>query len=190
MFNKLLAVALVFCAVLALAACGGDGITVAATSAPPDAGAPVTPSASTPDSPPAAEGEFDVEALAGILADVAGLGDNRIKSMELDLKAGGVDLADVAAFAGYESQTYSDNGGLVLVVQAVPGAADAVARGLESFKTSRMDDRYAEFATQLENTANARIRTSGDLVVLAVSATGHDGGWEQLDAALDAEGFK
>ncbi|MDL2295155.1 hypothetical protein LJC60_11175, partial [Ruminococcaceae bacterium OttesenSCG-928-D13] len=97
--------------------------------------------------------------------------------------AGGVPVDDILGFVGVTSQNYSDNGGLVMVIQAKPGMAASVEAGVESFKASRQDDRYTEFATQVANTKEGRVRTSGDIVVLAVSASGD---WDKLDAALDA----
>lgn len=182
----ILTLSLALCLVLALAACGGGD----APSAVPESTPESTP-ASVADEPasvaddstadePAAD-SADIQPIADALVSAAALGDDAIPMMDLDLKAGGVNLDDVAEFVGYQSKTYSDNGGLVIVIQAAAGKGEDVKAGLESFKESRMDDRYAEFATQVENTGNARIQANGDVVVMAVSATAD---WDALDAAL------
>lgn len=172
-----------------LVACGGGDSSTAPSEAP---SAPESVSAPEPASEPETSDSVDagaeaspeaVNAIYDKLVEAANLG-TTIPMAEIDLKAGGINVDNVATFAGAESQTYSDNGGIVIVIQAQPGAAATVASELEAFKESRMDDRYAEFATQLANTKEGRIVTEGDYVVFAVSATGQDGGWDALDAAI------
>ena len=182
--KKIIVISLIICLALAFGACGKD--TSSSVAPAPESTPPVSETASQPEtsdvSQPAAGDGQDVAALATVLVEAADIG-KQIDLIELDLSAGGIPMDSVESFVGCTSQNYSDNGGLVLVLKAQPGKAEEVKAGVESFKTSRMDDRYAEFATQVENTGNARIVENGDYVVMAVSATGKDG-WDKLDAVL------
>lgn len=186
--------ALVFAAcfaALALAACGnGADSSSSASAATVSSGGPVSPAASS-----AASSEEDapisLEELEGMLAiflRAANIGET-IPVVELDLSAGGVTMDDVAAFVGGEAVTSADNGGIVIVIQAQPGKADTVKEQMAAFRDSRISDNYADFATAMANTREARIVTKGDLILYAVSATGHEGGYEQLDASIAENGF-
>lgn len=97
-----------------------------------------------------------------------------------------ISMDNIVAWAGAESQLASENGGIVIVVQAKPGTADTFVTAFEQFRDAKSsDDRYAEYATAIANTKEARIVTNGDYVVYAVSATGQEGGYDALDAALN-----
>lgn len=178
---------------LTLAACGGD----AGSSQPADSGTPAPPASesqpaavSSSEAGPASsnvapvDSPYDVNALLATLGEAANLG-TTIKVAEMDLKLGGVDPENFVEFAGAESQLSSENGGIVIIIHAKEGAASTVATQLEAYKASRMGNSdYAEFENARTNTEGARIQTFGNYVVYAVSATGHEGGWDALDAAI------
>lgn len=138
---------------------------------------------------PADDAQAEVDALYTTFAEVANLGDT-IDVTELDLRTGGLWVENIEAFKGGEVKNAGDNGGIVVVAKAAPGKAAQLATEFEAFRDSRINDAYAEFATAMENTRNARIATKGDLVIYAVSATGHEGGYNTLDSALADEGFQ
>lgn len=176
-----------------LAGCSSDSSSSTPSSSPPPASSSSAPSStsvppssqSTPSSAPT--GGHDVAQLASTLAEAAGLG-STIPVRQLDLELAGMNAENFAAFAGAEAQTSAQNGGIVVVIQAQPGTADAVAQELAAFRDSRMgNEDYAEFEDARANTENARIQVHGDYVVYAVSAIGQqDGGWAQLDEAITA----
>lgn len=188
---------LALCGLLAvcLAACGGDtpdstppastaaSNSAASSSAPESAPASQGGSAdSTPASTPASQlpdpsaatgalGDHALEEIVSEVLEAAGI-EATIPVTELDLRAGGVNLDNIASFVGFESQTASEDGGIVIVIQTQPGMMDTVAEDMLAFRDSRLDDRYAEFATAMEHTGNATTSYNYDLVIYAVSATG------------------
>ncbi len=195
--HTLFAVLIACCLAAGLLAGCGDNTPPAAPVSSVPAPASVAAPESVPAPPPAEESApaesasaagYDLEAILAVLVEQAQLG-NTIKMSQIDLQAGGVDVANVAAFAGAEAQTYADNGGIVVLIQTQPGMAGTVAAEMENFRESRMDDRYAEFATQLENTKNGSLVSfpDNDIVIFAVSAVAHEGdGQARLAAAIDA----
>ncbi len=176
---------------LLLSACSGSSSSQPVSSAPSSkAGsspaAPASSSAAPASSSAAPAGAAALDTTLASLSEAAGLGDT-IAVSEIDLKANGLDTANVAAFAGAESRLSSENGGIVMVFQMQPGTSADMVTALGAYRDARAgDDRYAEFATARENTAGARIVEKGDLVIYAVSATGQNGGYDALDAALAA----
>jgi hypothetical protein len=174
--------------VFALAACGGaspssapaPSLAPAASSAPAVvSGASVPGGAAQPAAP-------DVNALLQTLAQAAQLG-GTFKVTETDLKLSGVETENIIEFAGAESQLSAENGGIVVVIRAKEGTTATVAGQMEAFRDSRLGNPdYVEFETARGNTAAARIEVFGDMVVYAVSAAGHEGGWDALDAAIAA----
>ncbi len=180
---------------LLLAGCSGGSsgsATVSSVSAPLLSSSASVPAPSTAVSSGAAASSLPagggLDATLTALSEAAGLG-STIKVSEIDLKANGLDTANVVAFAGAESQLSSENGGIVLVFQMQPGATADMVSALGAYRDARAgDDRYAEFATARENTKGARIVEKGDLVIYAVSATGQEGGYDGLDAAIAALG--
>lgn len=169
-----------------LAACGGSSSSsVPASSSQAVSSAPSQAvSSGSVGAGSSAAALYDVNDLAATLAEAATLG-NTISMIELDLKAGGMDVVNIAEFAGLKAQNSAENGGIVIVIRAVAGAAETVKGELEGFKQASMgNEDYTEFETARDNTAEARIQVNGDYVVYAVSATGHEGGWPQLDDAL------
>jgi hypothetical protein len=137
----------------------------------------------------APEGAYDVNELLAPLAEAASLGDT-INMTMLDITASGnIREEDIVTFAGVQSINYADNGGTVIVVQTVPGAADRVATGFVGYRDgvlSQAENYKADYPIAYENMTNARIVQNGDYVVFAVSATGNDGGYDTLDTALEA----
>ncbi len=134
----------------------------------------------------AAPAAHDVKQLLATLSEAASLG-GTISMSELDLTATGhISKDNIVAWAGAESQLASENGGIVIVIQAKPGTAESFVSQFEEFRDAKAsDDRYAEYATAIANTKEARIVVKGDYVVYAVSATGQDGGFAALDSAIE-----
>ncbi len=129
---------------------------------------------------------YDVSTLLETFSAAANLGAT-IEVRQLDLELSGVDVANFVAMAGAEAQTSAETGGVVLVIQATPGAGETVADELLAYRDARMgNEDYAEFETARTNTEQVRIEVFGDYVIYAVSATGHEGGWQQLDDAIAA----
>ena len=130
---------------------------------------------------------YDVDELLKQLSEAASLG-GTISMTELDLTASGLISKDnIVAWAGAESQLASENGGIVIVIQAKPGTAETFVSQFEAFRDAKAsDDRYAEYAIAIANTKEARIIVNGDYVVYAVSATGQDSGFAALDTAIEA----
>ncbi len=149
---------------------------------------PASGSSSVPDSGTAPGPDaIDLDALAVTLAEAAGLGETIPYPDDIDLRAGGMNLDNIAAYAGLTAKTSSQNGGIVVVVQAAAGTASSVAADFEAYRDASLGNTdYTEFETARTNTQNARIEVFGDVVVYAVSATGHEGGWDALDAAIAA----
>ncbi|MGD9559818.1 MAG: hypothetical protein AB7V55_04330 [Oscillospiraceae bacterium] len=178
-------------AVMSFAACGEDGGTsTAATSQPPASVASVpatstpapasTPSeASTPASTPAQDpstdepalGDHALEEILTTVSEAAGISAT-IPVTELDLRAGGVDPGKFDSFVGVESQTSSQDGGIVIVFSVKDGMQEALADEMIAFRDSRVDDRYAEFAEAMEHTQNAGASYNGNVLIYAVSASG------------------
>lgn len=185
-----------------LAACGGGTSSSTPVSSAPSsvaASQPASePEAAVPSEPaseaaaseaastaaPAADA-VDTAALLAPIQQAAGITDT-IEVTDLDLRAGGIDTANLLGFAGVESTTSSQDAGIVIVAQAAPGTASDLVASFEKFRDSRLDDRYAEFADAMARTQEARIVTGGaggDIVVYAVTANGD---WDALDAAIQA----
>ncbi len=171
-----------------LAGCSSSSsssLTPASSSAPvstASVSAPAASSAITESSSSATSGE--VEAMLATLSEAAGVTDG-IALSEIDLQANGLDTTNVLVFAGTESRLSSENGGIVMVFQVEAGSEAATVTALEAYRDLRAsDDRYAEFATARENTAQARIGSVDDYVYYAVSSTGESGGYDTLDAAI------
>ena len=188
--KKITSLSLIACVLLlCLAACGGSPSS-AATSAPEAASSvaavSTAPSVAQSTSAPLDASLLDMDATLAELATAANLG-GTIKVSEIDLKAGGVDVSNIEAFAGAESQLSAQNGGIVLIIKAVSGTGETVAADLESFRDFRLGNAdYEEFEDARTNTTEARIEVFGDYVVYAVSATGIEGGWDVLDTAIAA----
>lgn len=186
--KRYLATGLALCLMLlALAGCSDNSSSSSSQSSGGQSASPPVSSVggsslqNSPSTDSSTAGAHDVEALLPGLVEAAGLG-GTIKVETIDLGFGGVDTDNIVALAGAESQTSSQNGGIVLVIQTQPGKADTVAQDLEAYKQSRLgNEDYAEFAQARENTGNARIVKNGDYVIYAVSATGD---WTALDDAL------
>lgn len=139
---------------------------------PPSTPQSTTPAANTAD-------------IAANLVVAANLG-NTFNVTETDLSLSGVSVENIVEFTGLESQLSSENGGIVIVIYAQDGAAETLATQMEAFRDARMGNAdYEEFANARANTAEARIKVFGNYVVYAASATGHEGGWDALDAAID-----
>ncbi len=173
---------------LVLSACGGttSSSQPVSSSAPSMAASSVSMPAQSSSAPASVSGPGALDGTLATLSEAAALGD-AIAVSEIDLKANGLDTANVVAFAGAESRMSSENGGIVMVFQMQPGTTADMVTALGAYRDARAgDDRYAEFATARENTAGARIVEKGDLVIYAVSATGQDGGYDALDAAIAA----
>ena len=139
---------------LVLAGCGGSATSATSQSAPSEAASSSLSKTSSGSSAPSVtetESSLDLDTMLSSLTEAAQLG-GTIDMADLDLTAGGVNLDNIAAWKGAESQLAVDNGGIVIVIQTKQGKADTVAQELEAFKASRMDDRYADFAGALANT--------------------------------------
>lgn len=96
--------------------------------------------------------------------------------------------ADIVSVAGAQSKTYQEDGGIVIVVQTAPGRAEDVKNALTAFRDSilAVNANYAtEFPNAYNNLKDARFASEGDYVVMASSAAGHEGGYADLDAALE-----
>ncbi len=175
MKNKIISLLVLLTLSLALVACGG-------TKEPPQdssSNGAITQPASSPQ-------EHDLEAVVSSLSDAASLGDT-IDVMEIDLTSAGVDADNIVNFAGAESKLSTENGGIVIVIEAKAGTGAQIAQDLEVFKeTKAQDDRYAEFEQARLNTQNARIETKDDLVLYVVDASGTDDGLAQVDSAIAA----
>lgn len=191
--KKTVALGLIACVILlCLSACGGGAGSTsvpAVSSAAPATSAPTAPAPSAPASTPAASvpATRDLAATVANLAAAANLG-NTIAVSQIDLKAGGVNMDNVEAFDGAESQLSAQNGGIVIVIKAVAGTAQTVAEEMGGYRDYRLGNAdYEEFEDARTNTMDARITVFGDYVVYAVSATGLEGGWAQLDDAIVAE---
>ncbi len=158
--------------------------TVASSAAPASSIAEsIAPTASSAATSSPTNGS-ETETILATLNEAAGLGDS-ITVSEIDLQANGLDTSNVLAFSGAESRLSSENGGIVMVFQVQPGSEAAMVSALEAYRDLRAsDDRYAEFATARDNTANARIGSVGEYVYYAVSATGDSGGYDALDIAI------
>lgn len=181
--KRTFAILFALCLALLMVACGSDTppettpATSVATSAPATSATSVAP-----------EGAYDVNELLAPLAEAANLGDT-IDMILLDITANGINSEDIVSFAGVQSVNYPENGGTVIVVQTVPGAADRVATGFAGYRDgvlSQAENYKADYPIAYENMTNARIVQNGDYVIFAVSATGNDGGYDTLDAALEA----
>lgn len=171
-----------------LAGCGSPPSS-AAPSAPasaPSASAPVSAAESAPASAPA-QGAYNVEDLRDTLVTAANLGGTA--TFELRDLLGQSDIAedDIVAMAGAQSSTYQEDGGIVVVVQAAPGQAETVKGQLEAFRDGILQGsaNYAtDYPNAYSNLQQARTLVHEDYVVLASSASGQDGGYEELDEAL------
>lgn len=167
---------------MALTACGGgddSSSSQPASSTPASSSAP----ASGSQSGSGCASDVDVQGMLDTLVEAGGLG-GTIDVSELDLKASGISVDKIIDWAGAESKTSSENGGIVLVLVTEPGAAADIVTELEAFRDARAnDDRYAEFEVARENTSQARIVDEGDCVIYAVSATGAEG-YTALDKAI------
>lgn len=187
--KKFAVLALALC-VLALALTACSEAPASSSSAPASSSvaqaAPVSESAAPETSAPPAPG-IDLEALLPALSEAAGLGGTIPVSGELYLTSSGIDVANIVAYTGVESQLAAENGGIVLVFETAPGGADALKTQLESFRDAKVaDDRYAEFEQARTNTGQARIQSKDDLVIYAVDASGTPEGQAALDAAIAA----
>lgn len=180
---------LLFSASLALAllaACGGNGNSAAAPSAPPANSAAASGAVAPGSAGQSAATAENLEALLPGLVEAANLGadptpltDPRDFSIQF-----GVAEEDVLAFTGAQSKLLYQTGAEVVLVQAQPGRAADVKTAFESYRDRIVsDDRYADNEDARTNVSNARIQMFGDVVVYAVSATGE---WDALDAAIAA----
>lgn len=106
---------------------------------------------------------------------------------ELDLTASGdVSAEDVLAVSGAQSNLYSQNGGIVYVVQAQPGKAKAVEEGLLKMKQALLaqgENYKAEFPVAYANIEGTLVVVKGDYVVYATAA---DGNYTALNEAITA----
>lgn len=191
--KKSLAFIFIFCFALVFAACGGAASSAVPSSVPAKS-AVASPAASAVAQNSAAPAALsaaastpngkDLAKTVAALAEGAQLG-GTIKISEIDLKAGGVNTDNIEAFDGAESQLSAQNGGIVIVIKAKPGTAQTIATEMAAYREYRLGNTdYAEFEDARTNTEDARISVFEDYVVYAVSATGLDGGWAALDAAI------
>ena len=188
--KKLISMMVFFClAALLLVACGDSASSVASSPAPSPSETVSQPeSAGIPASAPESNsgGQNDVNAIFDAVLPAANLGAT-ISLSDIDLTASGnISADDVEAMAGAQSNVYAENGGMLYVVKALPGAADRISAGFEGVKEgllSQGENYKADFPVAYANIENTRIVTKGDYVVYAVSATGD---FETLDAAIEA----
>lgn len=189
--KKTLSLVLIACiTVLSLAACGGSESSsqaAPASVAPASEATPASEAASgaesTAESTPAAA-DVDLDAALASMVEAAELG-GTITVSEIDLKAGGVDVENVESFVGAQSQLAAQNGGIVIIIKAAAGTGETVASDMESFRQYSLGNAdYEEFEDARNNTESGIIKTYGDYVVYAVSATGNV---DAVTTAADAQ---
>lgn len=156
-----------------LAGCGG-GNNSSSSPAAPSGGASVS----------IEEGAHNVAALADTFAQAAGL-ENTIDLSLTDLTASGdVNAANILEMVGYQSVSYADDGGMVVVVRAQAGSAETVYTELQAYLAALInqgEDYQSDYPEAYEHMTNARFTTNGDYVVMLVSATGD---YDALDEAF------
>ena len=179
--KRILSTAFAFCFALALlAGCNADS-----PSSSTIVRAPETSSGSSVTSVPLA---YDVNELLLLVVDAANLGDT-IEMTITDLTySGDVSADDIVAVAGRQSTQYVENGGQVAVIQTVAGRGEAVKSQLENFRDKLLSENNyrSDFPDAYDNFSDIRIAVSGDFIIFASSATGTDGGYDALDAAIAA----
>lgn len=175
-----------------LAGCGNTSspsVSGTAGSAPASSSSTVASSpASAPASSDVTTPSFDIDFILTTLSEAAGLGDGTVAFAKEDL-LGQSDVADadIVAMAGAQSNMYQENGGLVIVIQATPGKAEAVKTELENFRDGilAVNANYAsEFPSAYANLSQAVTTIHDDCVIFVSAANGEDGGYETVDAAL------
>ncbi len=178
---------LLLCLTCAFAACGNGSsssapadVSASEPAPAPDSSTAAAPATDSTEAPAAAGA--DIEGIFTQLATAAALGDSTVSLRDLELTSAGVNLDNVVAWKGAESQTAAQNGGIVLVFEVAPGTADALVASLNAYRDAKVsDDRYAEYAEARENTANARIASNDTLVLYAVAA---DAQPDKVDTAI------
>ena len=105
-----------------------------------------------------------------------------------------VNMENVVAFAG-KITMLNQNTDQIVVIQAVPGQAEAVAADLEAWRQANVDmsANYTEFAGEGIKAENGRIVVMGDFVVLVILGDGDDmllngagAFYTEVDAAIEA----
>lgn len=86
-----------------------------------------------------------------------------------------VDMENVAAYAGKVTEL-NNNTDQIIVIQAVPGQAEAVKADLEAWKQAMIEQsaNYTEFAGEGIKAENGRVVVNGDYVVLVILGDGDD----------------
>ncbi len=174
--KKMLSLFVALCiAMLALAACGGAPSSAPASGASPLAAASTPASQSTP-AAASTPATVDLDAALASMVEAAELG-NTIEVSDIDLMAAGVNTDNVLAFAGAQSQLVAQNGGQVIIIQAVPGMAEMVETELNTYREALIaNDDYAEFEEARNNIENASMVVTypeTGIVVWAVAANGN-----------------
>jgi hypothetical protein len=150
-----------------------------------------TPESTTPVSTVA---EYDVnEILTAIDTAVPVSEPTDINEQTLSLLIN-VNMDNVVAFAGKITQL-NQNTDQIIVIQAQPGMANAVAEDLAAWRQANVDlsANYEEFAGEGIKAENGRIVINGDFVVLVILgdgedmlANGPDAFYAEVDAAITA----
>lgn len=179
---------------LLLAACGSNNSSSVPASQPvASASAPAVSAPSTPASEAASEvtpeGPYSVDDLLAAIAPAAGI-DGGIELTARDITGGDTaPIENFAAFAGAQSPTYAQQGGMVAVIQAKPGTVEDVKATVEAYLDSVLAQGEAyktDYPVAYENVQNARVVVNGDYVVFAVAGTDPAAGYTVLDATIAA----
>lgn len=177
---------LAFCltAVISLSVLAGCSSPVVSSSSAPVSTAPSSSAVVSQPSSSAASA-YDVNELLTTVSEAAGLGAT-LAYTQTDLQfQSPLTEEDIANMAGAKSNLFNDNGGVVIVVEAAEGKADAVKSGLEDFRDGILNasENYKEdFPEAYANLEAAKIVVKDNFVVFAASATGD---YDALDAALN-----
>lgn len=96
----------------------------------------------------------------------------------------GLTKDNIIAYRGDVTNNQADCA-LVFVAQVKDGTADTVKSELEAFQSTMTSSLYAEFADKVAKAQDARIVTSGNLVVMVISGVnGPD--YADIDAAIES----
>ncbi len=101
-----------------------------------------------------------------------------------------VNMENVADYAGKVTEL-NNNTDQIIVIQAVPGQAEAVKADLEAWKQAMIEQsaNYTEFAGEGIKAENGRVIVNGDFVVLVILGDGDDmlaGGPDAFYKTVDA----
>lgn len=171
MINRTKLLSMTVCAALSaalLTGCGGGAASQASSAASaPAASSAASTSAAEPENGSAAlDNAYSTLEAANPISNPFAID---AMSIEFDF---GLKAEDVAAYKGVKS---NDNGdaGLVLVVQAASGKAQAVVDAMKDYQQTLINtcSNYPDdFAQALENANNAIITSKGDLVAMVVNS--------------------